>query len=295
MDIWDTFGIKAVYPSHLMKWESCRGVWYAHTRAKVYDDAGPAAWRGTAVEIGLYAAVLGRPNAMRTAFDSFDNEDEAWSKKHDGEFHPTSKEERDKIEPTLNRAIEAWEKEGFGVPAAYQINCEGFLPGVRVKTGGKPDFAVTPIIKNTDLPSLPFCVDLKTANQIPSQPRDENEKPEAKIDHAIAASIYAHLRGEELAKILYVSTADKPKTTYRVITLDKKEIDFFVRASVEIMKQIEATLWAAEAMTEFEIVSREDALARLCRPNMLAQGGGLYPVWRNEYADRARAAVPAWK
>lgn len=295
MDIWRTFGIETIYPSHLTKWEGCRGAWYAHTRAKVYDDAGPAAWRGDAVEAGLWAFSMERPNASRTAFDVFDKRDEEWSQKHDGEFHPTSKEERDVIERTLERAIAGWEKEGFGKPLAYQIKCEGFLPGTRVKIGGKPDFACQPIIPNTDLPALPFCVDLKTAYQIPSQPKDENETPRAKVDHAIAASIYAHLRGEESARLLYVSTAEKPKTTYRAITLDKKEIDFFVNASAEIIKQIEATLWAAEAMTEFEIVSREDALARLCRPNMLAQGGGLYPIWRSEYAERARAAVPAWK
>jgi hypothetical protein len=285
MDVWAEFGIKTLSPSQIIKWTGDRGAWYASTRAKVYDDAGPAAWRGDAVEAGLFASLNGKPDAGRVAHDLFQLRAEEYAQKHDGAFHEDGDEEEAKIDATLSRAIEAWGKEKLGRPLAYQAKAEAFLPGTRIALYGKPDFAI---------PAPRCCVDLKTANQIPSQPKDANEKPQPKIEHAVAASFYAHARKEDEAKILYVSTAGKPQTTYRLITLDKTEIDFYVNATREIVKQIETTLLAAIAMSSFELVSKEDALAELCRPNMLAQGGGLYPIWRNEYAERARAAVPAW-
>lgn len=285
MDVWETFGIKSLSPSQLTKWAQDRGQWYASARAKVYEDAGPAAWRGDAVEAGLYAALSERGAPDRAARDAFEVRSLEWSKAHDGEVHPDADEEEAKISPALARAIEGWKSEGIAKPVSYQSRAEGFLPKTRVSLFGKPDFALHDPEKH--------CVDLKTANQLPSVSK-ETGKASAKIEHAMAASFYAHARSEKLARIFYVSTAGNPKDGWRLITLDADEIAFYVRAATEIVRQIEATLIAAVAMSEFEAVSREEALAELCRPNLLAQGGGLFPIWKQEYAARALAAVPAW-
>lgn len=283
IDVWEEFGIKTLSPSQLTKWAQDRGQWYASARAKIYDDAGPAAWRGDAVESGLYAHLMGKGAPGQTAAQTFEARSLEWSNKHDGEVHPKADEEEAVIEVTLSRAIDAWEKCGFGKLKTYQARAETFLPGTRVKMFGKPDFALDG-----------WCVDLKTANQLPSVPKDDAKKPEAKIEHAIAASFYAFARNESRAGILYVSTAGNPRDTFRLIELDANEIAFFVKAAADIVRQIEATLKAAIAMSEFELVSPEDALAELCRPNLLAQGGGLFPIWKGEYADRALAAVKSW-
>jgi DNA-binding PadR family transcriptional regulator len=160
------------------------------------------------------------------------------------------------------------------------------LPGSSINFFGKPDFML--------LDPLKRCLDLKTSKQLPSEPKDAEKKPEAKIDHAIAASIYACLRKEKQAQILYVSTAEKPRSTYRLITLGEDEIAFFVSAASQVVRQIEATLTAAIAWSEFELVSPEEALAQLCRPNLLAQGGGTYPIWKPDYSRRVLDAVTAW-
>lgn len=286
LDVWKAFGIEYVSPSHLTNWNDDRGVWFAKIRKKLYDDAGAKAWRGDAVEAGLFASFKPNSDPLKVALDLFELKATQWSEAHDGEVHKDYDEAKAEILVSLPRAIEAWKAEGLEKPAGYQLKAETFLPGTRVKMYGKPDFA---------LKSPKCCVDLKTSGQIPSQPKDENKKPEAKTEHAIAASFYALSRGEKTAKILYVSTADKPKTAYRMITLNEAEIAFYVRAATDTLRTIEATLLAAIAWSEYEIITKEEALAQLCRPNMLAKGGGTFNVWNPEYAGRALLAVPEWQ
>lgn len=290
-DVWEAFGIKSLSPSQLTKWSQCRGLWYASARKKVYEDAGPAAWRGDAVEAGLYAALMGRGASEKTALELFSLREDEYAKKHDGECHPDAEDEMNKIAPTLARAIEACEKVGVPAPTSHNPNTEAMLPGVRVKMFGKPDFTIA----ENDSWQLPaHCVDLKTSNQIPSKPKDGGD-PEPKIEHAIAASFYAYARKEKLARILYISTAGNPKETHRLIELDEKRIAFYIEAAARIAKQIEVSLTSALARQEFECISAEDALAELCMPNFLATGGGFFPIWKSEYANTARAAVPAWR
>lgn len=282
MDVWKVFGIEYVSPSHLTAWAQDRGQWFAKQRRKLYEDAGPAAWRGDAVEAGLYSALWGKGAPGKIAHDKFELLSLEWAKKHDGEIHPGADDEEAVIDRTLERAIRGWEAEKLPQPIAYQIKAEGFLPRTRVKVYGKPDFAIRGAPSG---PALPFCVDLKTTNRMPGEPKKE---------HAIAASIYANLRGEDHAGIFYTSTAEKPKDGHRLFIIEPEAVAFYTRAATEIIRQMEATLTAAVAMSEFEIVSPEEALAQLCRPNMLAEGGGTFAIWKEEYASRVLAAVPEW-
>lgn len=278
-DVWESFGVKSLSPSQLSKWSQDRGLWYASARQKIREDAGPAAWRGDAVEAGLHAALLGKPSPGEVAARTFELRSNEWSNAHDGEVHEKHDEEEAKVQPCLARAVEAWSASNLPAPVAYQVTAEGFLPGTRVKSFGKPDFALHSY-------EGPFCVDLKSTSQMPS---------EAKPEHALAASIYATLRSEKRADLLYVSTAQNPKATYRLITLDEDEIAYYARAAVQLVRQIETTLLAAVAMSEFELVSPEQALAELCRPNLLARGGGFFDVWKDEHAAASLAAIPAWQ
>jgi hypothetical protein len=278
MSPFEAFGIDRLSPSQLSKWASDRGLWYASARRKIYEDAGPAAWRGSAVEAGLHASFI-RPNSdpLEVAHSEYELKATEWSDKHEGIVHDDYDAERAKIETALKRSIEAWKIEGLSTPIAYQVDARGFLPGTPVEVIGHPDFFL--------VAPAPHCVDLKTANSLPQ---------EAKPDHAIAASIYATLRGEGEAKILYISTAGNPKVAHRLITLDVVTIAYYARAASDLVRQIERTLTAALAMASYEIVEPEAALAELCAPNRLAQGGGLFPLWKPEYEREAFAAIKEW-
>ena len=282
----EAFGIEVISPSQINAWNDDRGVWYAKARGRVYDDAGPAAWRGDAIEGGLWSALTGRA-PQQTADEIFEARSAQWSKDHDGEVHPQHDEEYAKIGPALERAIEACEREGVKAPDTYQGKVKGYLPGFdAVQVYGKFDFGYGAAGKGSTL-------DLKTTKSIPSVPKDGGD-PQPEITHAIQASIYAAIRGDDQAQILYVSTADKPRDTYRLITLDSVKVRYYVNAAVQTLMSIGDTLHAAIAMCDYEMTTPEAALARLCRPNLLARGGGFYPVFKPDFQRAACEAVPAW-
>jgi hypothetical protein len=277
----EQFGIKSFSPSQLIKWAEDKGMWYAKHVAKVKDDAGPAAWRGDAIEAGFYSALMGRPDdeALQKAMDAFDLRLMDWATSHEGEIHDEEADERAKIEPALKRAIAGAKELALPVPTLYQHGVECFPhPRISAKVFGKLDFAFngTP----------PYALDLKTTGQMPSA--------EPKQDHAMAASLYAFARRDEIAKILYVSTAGSPKIGYRLFTLDADMIAAYVGHAASLIAQIHTNLAAAVALSEYEPVSPEQALAELCRPNLLAKGGGTFPLWRDEFTRAALDAVPVW-
>lgn len=289
IDVFAAFNIRTLSPSQLRLWAEDRGAWYAKHRAKIKEDAGPFAWRGEAIEAGLqYALEQRKGDPLARAMEVFDARADEDARGRDGEVHEKYDEAKKQIIVALPRALKAWADEGLPAPSVYQGKCEAMLPGcAAVPIFGKFDFSF-------GVSGSGYTLDLKTTKQLPSQPKDEKKKPEADIDHAIQASCYALARRENEARILYVSCADNPKSSHRMITLGAAEIGFYTRAAAQIVKQIETALWAAYCMTQCEAVSLEKALAELCRPNLLAQGGGTFPIWKSEFQAAAIEAVPAW-
>lgn len=283
VNVWERFGVKSISPSQLMNFNDDPGVWLAKTPRKVRDDAGPAAWRGDAVEFGWYAFLMGKDNYLESAYQTYENRAKEWSDKHDGEVHPEYDKEREIIEQTLDRAIAAAKAEKLGQPVAYQMVLEGYLPGYdKVKVYQKPDLVYEG-----------FTLDLKTSSSIPSTPKD-GSAPKPKPDHCLAFSCYAALRGDDVTRGLYVSTADKPSKPYVFCELDKRQIDYYVEQAVRTAKRMERFMTAALALSEYECVTPEQALAELCAPNLLARGGGLWPVWKDDYLKQAAEAIPEW-
>lgn len=287
MSVFHEFGIERVSPSEIKVFAEDRGLWIAKYRHKLREDAGPAAWRGDAIESGLHTLLLGRDmeTALAAAKSAFDVRELEYAKKHDGELHPDSAEAWMVVAPCVERAWNACVKEAVPKLLGAQGLVEANLPGAGVPVRGKYDFMF-------DAP--PHTMDLKTTKSIPSVPKDgSGAKPET--DHAIQASLYATARGDKLARILYVSTAVNPKDTYRLITLDADQIEFYARHAGEMLRQMEIVLTAALAMSEYQACTPESALAQLCRPNFMAQGGGFYPVWKSDFTRQALEAIPAWK
>lgn len=308
-DVWEHFEIKALSPSQLQKFAQDAGLWYASARAKVYEDAGPAAWRGDAIEAAMYAHLMGRAHAadeMRAAaLAAFNVRFEEHLKGTQGELSPEMEAEVAKavleIDAALPRVKAACADLGLPAPLAYQVNVEAWLPSVRVPVRGKPDFCLElavplPIPVRESNEGAPSCdyvaagermtLDLKTTRQLPTEPKPE---------HAIAASLYAIARGEAFAAILYISTADKPKIPHRLFVLDADSIRRYVFAAQATAIRLEMLLKSALIMSRYQRRDKEELLAKLCTPNLLARGGGTYDIWKSDYSARARAAVPAWR
>lgn len=289
---WEHFGIKSVSPSQITNFNEEPARWFARSVRRLKEDAGPAAWRGEAIEAGLYAFLLGRPNASDTAERTYEQRSKEWSDANDGEVHPSYDDEYQKVGLGLQRAIAAANAEGMGQPAAYQLTLEGFLPGYdKVKFWQKPDFAYEG-----------FTLDLKTSTRIPSIParKDDGDEhptqrePEAKPDHAMAFACYAGVRGDREARALYVSVADKPKVPHVMVRMNADQVDRYVSHAIATLQRMEETMKAALALAEYEATTPEAALARLCRPNLLAMGGGTYSLWKEDYTRAAAEAVPEW-
>lgn len=306
VDVFERFGIKSLSPSQLQKFSQDPGLWFATARAKVWEDAGPAAWRGEAVEAALYAYLMGRPKeAIEFALDStFDKRAEEYLKTTAGEVTDEHQEALDKAHGEarrcLPRAIAAVEALKLPAPIAYNLGCEAHLPGIPVAVYGKPDFCFIlehaieiPAAEDGGAPLVipageRVSLDLKTTGQIPSA---------IKPDHGISTSLYALARGERFALTLYVSTSatERPKTPHRLHGLDETAMRRFVMAATDTAHRLKDMLATALIVARYRKRDPEDVLAQLCRPNLLAKGGGTFDLWKHEYAERARGAVAAWR
>lgn len=309
-EAFEAFGVTRVSPSEIKQFHSDPGMWFAKKIAKIREDAGPAAWRGDAVEAGLNAYAYGAAqDPLATARVQFTHRLKEWEKsdackERGGEYPPGMDEEEAKIPVVLERAMAAWDAEGLkalGKPSSAQQWCEVHLGSAPIPCGGKWDWG---------FPG--FAIDLKTANTIPSisgakletdadgETSGEPGKAKPEIDHAIQVSIYAKARKETTAKLLYVSakmykTAPKSTTAlHRLVTLDADDIERYSRIAEEAISHMGDLMTAALAMTEYMPITKERALARLCRPNFNATGGGFYSIWKDDFRAQALKAVPAW-
>lgn len=170
--------IRHLSPSSLTLYRSDPGLWARRYLLKWQDSAGPAAWRGSAVEAGFHHWMSGRcaPDAaIEKALGRFELDAL-------GEADDTTSKQRALIEPMTRVAMEA----AVGLPAApsFQIKIEHWLDGVSV-----------PLLMYLDFGFQDFDLDLKTTERIPSEPRE---------DHLFQIGLY-HAARKRPQKVLYVS------------------------------------------------------------------------------------------
>jgi hypothetical protein len=179
-------GIKHVSPSSLNLWIANPHQWCRRYLNREKDSVGPAAWRGTAVEMGLTYLVrygiLGA--ASEAALYTFD------MNVPNGELTPAIEKERELIIPMVERLAKmSWPVDLL----ATQIKIEHWLEGCDVPCIGYLDFAFS----DQDL-------DLKTTKRLPSEPS---------APHVRQVSLYRAAR-KRPGSLLYVT--DKKEAEYPV-------------------------------------------------------------------------------
>jgi len=151
-DPFERHGIKHLSPSSLRLYRDQPAAWVCKYLFNVKDDAGPAAWRGLAVEAGLDALLFSNAGTdiVRVAMTAFEN-------RAQGLADDKAMAERLAIPEFLKQANQALA--GVSTPIHRQKKIELKLPGIEV-----------PLIGYTDYLWSDRGVDLKTTMRLPSQP-----------------------------------------------------------------------------------------------------------------------------
>lgn len=182
MDAFERHGIRWLSPSSLGMWRENPGLWGLKYLGGFKEDAGPAAWRGSAVEGGLN--ILWRDGSMAEALTAALGAFEANAM---GEVSDDIDAERDLIKPMLETLANATRP--HGAIMAYQLKIEARLDDVPVPIIGYIDFAFEDGL----------IVDLKTTKACPSA---------IKPEHARQVALYMEARGSDYGSVLY-ATAKK--------------------------------------------------------------------------------------
>jgi hypothetical protein len=177
MNAFEKHGIAHLSASSLALYRNEPSLWCLKYLYGVKDEAGPAAWRGSAVEAGLDVVLYGG-----TAHAAFKAAEEVFEAKAQGDLSADVQKQRDVIRDCLARAVIALSD--FGTPLARQVKIEHYLDGIEV-----------PLIGFVDYSFEAGDVDLKTTLAMPSVPR---------IDHQIQVAIYGAARKRK-QHLLYVT------------------------------------------------------------------------------------------
>lgn len=180
MSPFQRFDLKHLSPSSLNLWTSNPGLWALRYLGGFRDDAGPAAWRGRAVEKGLEAYFI-RPDAEQarlSALLEFDNQAM-------GLCDDDTDADRNMIEPMLEVAIAHCVMQPIPV-LTTQAKVELWFDDVSVPVIGYVDF-----IREDG-----SHFDLKTTQRCPSAPRP---------DHARQVAMYIEARRAP-GSLLYVTS-----------------------------------------------------------------------------------------
>ena len=167
--------LERLSPSQLTLYRANPCLWLGKYHFGWRDEAGPAAWRGSAVEAGLNAILHQQPNAIELANGRFEQDAQ-------GLADDAAAKNRALIEPMLDEAIDATTE--LPRKPAMQVRCEHFLEGVNI-----------PLLCFVDYDWPDFLMDLKTTERIPTEPR---------ADHILQCAIYSAAR-KKPARLLYVS------------------------------------------------------------------------------------------
>lgn len=159
------FGIERLSPSSLNLWKANPGLWSLRYLGKFFDSAGPAAWRGNAVEKGLHSWFIKKDveTALAVALEAFEKEAQ-------GLADDETETEHALIAPMLDVAIQ----KASTLPSPYfgaQTRVEYSFQDVDVPVVGFIDF----VLEDGSI------FDLKTTKACPSAP---------KPDHARQVALY---------------------------------------------------------------------------------------------------------
>lgn len=192
MNAFEKHNIRHLSTSSLNLFRTQPALWCLKYLSGFKDDAGAAAWRGSAVEAGLshFLYKQEKPGAIEAAMSRFEVEAQ-------GEASDEVQAERSNIMPMLDQAITAFGS--LGLPVAAQLKTEARFDGLDVPVIGYLDFLFDGLV-----------VDLKTTKACPS---------EIKPDHARQVSLYLHSRDyKEKGRVLYVTA--KKNAAYDVVNAE---------------------------------------------------------------------------
>lgn len=163
--------------SSLSKFRAAPNVWALSYLFRVKDDAGPAAWRGRAVEAGLDRLLWGEDMAAAEAAMR-----DEWLELTGGEVTEEIRSIAMDLTAFLKQAHAA--TKDMGTPLTRQTRVQIEIPGLDI-----------PLIGYTDYRWGDKGLDLKTTLRMPSEPRP---------DHAEQMAIYAKATGLPFS-LLYVT------------------------------------------------------------------------------------------
>lgn len=258
MSVFETFGVKHLSASALNKWQGCRGAWVAHYLFDIKGQVGPAAWRGTAVEAGLTAALVGTGNVdpLQQAMMAFENEAQ-------GDADDAVDKQRELIPPFVEQAIAGWKEAGLDKPVTQQVRTELWFDGLDV-----------PIIGYADFVMEGYTVDLKTTERLPSKPS---------YNHTLQAAGYASARGEDSACLFYVTP--KKSALYRLTAEDIASANRDMRrTAIGLQASLRAALYACDG----DLSRAKATMAKMSPPNP----DSFY--WDDGSLAEALAIVQAW-
>jgi hypothetical protein len=162
--------------SSLSKFRAAPNVWALNYLMGVKDDAGPGAWRGTAVEAGLDQYLFGQPDKAGPAMI------DAFEERAGGVIDDETQKEREALPLFLAQARLATEK--MPTPLTRQSPISIDIPWLDI-----------PLVGYTDYRWADKGLDLKTTWRMPT---------EAKPDHIEQMSIYRKATGLPFS-LLYVT------------------------------------------------------------------------------------------
>lgn len=193
MASFEQHGIKHLSASSLGLWRENPGLWSLKYLGGFKDDAGPSAWRGSAVEGGMLRLLHNRPfeEAVETALATFDGNCM-------GEVSEQIDAERALIEQMLRVCNSVPRNKSPLIASQVKVEC--WLDDVEVPLIGYIDF----LFEDGSL------IDLKTTKACPSS---------AKPAHSRQVSIYMHSRKSDNGSLLYVT--GKKFASYSVTTDEK--------------------------------------------------------------------------
>ena len=179
MNPFEKHGIKHLSPSSLNLYRDEPAFWTMRYLHKFKDNAGPSAWRGSAVEAGVDCFLLtgSMDQAIVNAGVSYTRDLHRYADDNDGEI--PSKDEQPNIKPILEQAMPALPDAPF---LARQIKVETWIDGIEI-----------PVIGYVDYSFEDFDLDLKTTLRLPSLPRPP---------HCRQVSVYGKAR-KKPQKLLY--------------------------------------------------------------------------------------------
>ncbi len=193
MNVFEAHGIKHLSPSSLGTWRENPGLWGLKYLAGFRDEAGPAAWRGNAVEGGAHMLMRGKSLDEAVA-----SSQEAFEATAQGECSDNAEKERAAIAPMLSIiAASLPDKPLIG----FQIKVEQWLDNIDVPLIGYIDF----IFEDGGI------LDLKTTHRCPSEPTP---------GHVRQLASYMKARGVDASELWYVTT--KKEALYEV-TADMRD------------------------------------------------------------------------